>query len=437
MPCKIILDYPNFCFYETTLEKALDLIQLGLPLWVGQYSCVWEREGDLFLARDPLGCNKLFFGLDGTGSWVVTNRFSRALELGVAMDSIVSCPPGRLLRLDSDGAISVLGGQDISLSTESASWNLEHFRDSVKSRLAHTFESLAARHSDKTFVVCLSGGLDSSAIATLAKHHFKNVSTATFTYIDEVSISAYLDGASLNSLSSLSDDFRHATGVAECLNLPLIPVLRTKSAVLSSICQVLHLCQDWRDFNVHCAIVNLFLAQDIRAAHPGKEVIVLTGDLMNEYVCDYHEETVDGKTYYPQPRVPMSKRRRFFVRGLDAGDREIGIFNAFGLSVIQPFASVADLYLGVPAAFLEQENAKDVLNGHLLSNEVYLRVSKAKQRAQVGGKDMGTLGIFHFAGLDQKALGNIWKNLLPAAACVGHPHDLIQVGRYRTNPRRN
>jgi hypothetical protein len=233
----------------------------------------------------------------------------------------------------------------------------------------------------------------------------------------------------------VSEDFRHANKVASELKIPLLPVFRHPNAVCSAIGQAVLLCQDWRDFNVHCAAVNLFLAQDIRAAFPGTETIVITGDLMNEYVCDYHEEAVDGKTYYPQPRVSLAKRRRFFVRGLDAGDREVGIFNAYQLPVVQIFSVVADLYMEVPENFLELPDAKEKLNASMLPSGVRDAVSIVKQRAQVGGHDKGTLGIFHRLGIGQSELAQIWANQLPIELVGENPHDIIQVGRYRFKPR--
>src|SRR5262249_60262516 len=126
------------------------------------------------------------------------------------------------------------------------------------------------------------------------------------------------------------------------------------------------LCQDWRVFNVHCAVVNLFLAQDIRARFPDDDVVVLTGDLMNEYMCDYREEIVDGHVYYRQPRVDIGRRRDFFVMGLDAGDREIGVFGASRLTLYHAFGLAAALYPAKPAKEIARANFEDLLyDAHL------------------------------------------------------------------------
>jgi hypothetical protein len=239
----------------------------------------------------------------------------------------------------------------------------------------------------------------------------------------------------MSELNSVSADFRAACGLATILETPLIPVFRPSSSVLSALRPAIALCQDYRDFNVHCAVVNLFLAESIRARFPDETVVVLTGDLMNEYVCDYQQESIDGTVYYRQPRVPLAARRRFLLRGLDAGDREIGVFGAFQLHACQPYAAVAPLYVRVPPEALADPGGKLALNGPLLRPELRDRVGAPKQRAQVGGPDGGTLGLLHRRKIGQELLKTLWAKSLPEAYRGDNPWDIIQVGRYRTGPR--
>ena len=274
-------------------------------------------------------------------------------------------------------------------------------------------------------------------IAALARKFLDDVVAVSFSYLSTEDGKAALGGTDPAGLESASDDFRSAAAVAEALDLSLMPVFRSSDAVPSAYRQATKLCQDWRDFNIHCAVVNLFLAQDIRAAFPSGDVIVLTGDLMNEFVCDYHEEIIDGVVYYPQPRASQTSRRRFFVRGLDAGDREIGVFNAFRLPVFQAYAWLAEHYMTVPDNILSRPDAKEFLNAHLLPAAVRGKVGKKKQRAQVGGVDGGTLGIIHRLGLDQGHLKQTWVDELPTRGRGDNPFDIIQFGRYRMTPKKD
>ena len=400
----------------------------ALPL--GQYAVAWQDAGAVYLARDPLGLNPLFFGYSATGGLVVANRVDHVLSAGVGIDEVHSCPPGRVLRVGTEG-VTAVAGEDLSTLSSGNDFSVERFQAAVADKLDRMLDALACDFPGARLVVCLSGGLDSSVVAVRARKRLQSITAVSFSYLSEDDLGAWLKGASPAELSSVSDDFRHAHAVAQTSGIPLAPVFRPRGAALASAPLAVGLAQDWRDFNVHCAVVNLFLAQDIRARFPGEEVVVLTGDLMNEFVCDYHAEVIDGVSYYPQPRMSLGRRRRFFVRGLDAGDREIGVFHAYGLTTVQIYHAVARDYLGVPEAYLEQKDAKWALNGVLLPDEVRAQVGQQKQRAQVGGADGGTLGIFHRAGLDEQQLLGMWADALPGQPDPRSVEALIQFGRYR------
>lgn len=417
-------------------DDVLRRAESGGPLPDGQYGMAWTRGRDLFLARDPLGVFKFFHGRRRSdGAVVVADRIATAAEAGVRLDDLCSCPPGHVVRLTDGAAATVVGGEELSSLPARTDLSLADFQREVRATLEKGFADLARNGGHDVHVVCLSGGLDSSVVASLAARFLPNAVGVTFSYLNDRDAGLHLRGASPAELPSVSDDVRSAMAVAEALRLPLRFSARPPSAVGSAVRAAVALCQDWRDFNVHCATVNLFLAQDIRALFPGMKVAVLTGDLMNEFMCDYHEEIVEGTVYYPQPRVGLEKRRRFFVRGLDAGDREVGVFSAFGLDVIQPYALVARDYMALPGEALAAPDAKLHINGPLLDGETRAHIGKSKRRAQVGGEDFGTLGHYHRLGLGPRDLERIWAEGLPEAARGDRPHDIIQFGRYRTTPR--
>ena len=425
--------HPNVYFHPVdTCATALTIVNHELNGAVlGQYALAAESDNGLYISRDPLGCNKLFYGWREDGSLVISNRLDNALSAGIDLDQLASCPPGYRLRLQ-DGVASVVNKEVLSSRRPKTDFDLATFKRTVREALDASFDHLAATYPAHEVVVCLSGGLDSSVIAGLAASRWRRVTAASFTYLSTADLRAWLEGAPVASLRDASEDFRSAAQVAAALGIPFLPVIRAPESVLAATPRAIQLCQDWRDFNVHCAIVNLFLAESIRAHFPGRDVLVLTGDLMNEFVCDYHEEQIEQTTYYPQPRIPIVERRRFFIRGLDVGDREIGVFSAFGLTLCQPFAAVADLYMTVPGGVLDLPDAKMALNGHLLHPAVSEAVNRTKQRAQVGGKEGGTLGIFHRAKLTQAALARLWAESLPKERRGERPHDIIQFGRYRS-----
>jgi hypothetical protein len=91
------------------------------------------------------------------------------------------------------------------------------------------------------------------------------------------------------------------------------------------------------------------------------------------------------------------------VRGLDAGDREIGIFNRHGLDVLQVYGLLADEYLEVPAALLGRPEAKQRLvreiAGDLLPD---FELRREKARAQIGNAERaaGILPLLIDSGRD-------------------------------------
>jgi hypothetical protein len=407
----------------------------GPPFPAGQYALAREEGSSVLLLRDPLGCNKLFYGRNGSGALVLANRIDRALTHGVMLDDLASVPPGHRVRVSGQD-VTVEAGEDLSRLPANAAFDAGEFQQRLADGLTAAFERIARRFPSERIVVCLSGGLDSTLIADFASRSFRDrMHAASFSYINDDELRAWQSGSDTAALTSPSEDFKSARSIAGDLGVPFLPVLRPRESVMSALAPATALCQDFRDFNVHCAIVNLFLAESIRARFPGESVVVLTGDLMNEYVCDYQEEIIDGTVYYPQPRVPLATRRRFLFRGLDAGDREIGVFGGFGLVTCQPYAAVARLYLEIPADLLADRNLKRTLNAPLLRPGLFDRVNAGKFRAQVGGADGGTLGLLHRHKADGALLKKLWAEALPDSQRGDDPWDVIQVGRYRTQPR--
>ena len=424
-----LLDTPSLCLEPHAIADLARRAEAGESLPLGQYARAERVGDDILVARDPLGCAKAFYGRNRDGALVVGNRIAALVGRGVPLSEIASCPPGRLVAAGQGTRPRMFGAQPPPQAQTSA-FDPDTLRSHARERLAAAFSTLAERHRGARFVVCLSGGSDSSIIAGFAAKYLPGAVCCSFSF-RPANAGPYV-ASDLDQLDAASDDFRAASRVAQYLGLPLLPVFRPSEAVRDALPLAVGLCQDWRDFNVHCAVVNLFLAQDIRARFPDDDVVVLTGDLMNEYMCDYREEIVDGHVYYRQPRVDIGRRRDFFVMGLDAGDREIGVFGAYRLTLYQAFALLSDLYMAIPASELERANFKHWLNDPLLPDGLPDLISREKTRAQVGGRDMGVLGVCHRLGVTPAQLQAWWKDAVAPTADLRDVLDLIQIGKYRT-----
>lgn len=228
---------------------------------------------------------------------------------------------------------------------------------------------IAAAYPSAVVAVCLSGGLDSSLIAALAQQHFANVAAYTYTFDDPT--------------GQLSPDAIAAQRLASWLGMKHHLVTAEENKILDMVPRALRFGQDWRDFNLHCAIVNELLAEAIatETSPAGQPVLVLTGDLMNEILGDYTPLHYRGSEYYSLPNIAPDLLRISLVRGLQCGDREVGVFAARNIIAIQPYEQICDDLLPIPSN-LTKRDVIGALAGDLLPPESY---DRPKARAQIGG----------------------------------------------------
>jgi asparagine synthetase B (glutamine-hydrolysing) len=377
------------------------------------------------IIRDPLGLNKLFWATRDDGGIDVAARPAGLVRIGHQFDEIDAFPRGRVVDLDPLAPESVersLLPRTWSTRSE-ASEDLDSIAKTIRKTLERYLAVLAAAHPAAPVFVCLSGGLDSSGVAAMAREHFPQ----------SVGVSFDLEGQ-----GGPSDDRRTARRLAREYRLPLLEANVTRDELLAHIDTVLTEGVDWRDFNVHAGLVNAGLADAIadatRTRQPNGPVLVLTGDLANELMVDYAPERYRGMTYYELPRLSPAALRSALVRGLDSCHREIGVFGAWGLSVVQPYAVAVDAYLAIPASFLELGDRKErlcrAIFGGRLPGYVYTR---PKARAQVGGVEMGggVLAACIDRGVDAAWLKRRFAEL--------HGADLealdrfVRAGRYRSS----
>lgn len=376
---------------EVDLAGAADPLALAQRLR-GQYALHGRRGGEHVLARDPLGVNKLFFAIAGddvvsSSYWIDLLRAGHRTVWSVPMGHVLRVSPGeRRLRLDKHAPLPFDDG-DGEPGPEHAA--------RIREALERAFVQLRDVTAGRPLYVTLSGGLDSTTIAALARRHLGDFTAVTFS-ID--------DGGDTRP----SEDLRYARRVADDLGVPLRTVRASTDDLIDLVDTALCFGQDWRDFNVHCALVNAAIARDLAAgAEKSERPLILTGDTMNELMADYSPVVYRGREYYPLPRLPAGRLRRFLVRGLDAGDREIGVFARFGLDAIQPYALCAEAYAALPGGCLARAEAKQRLArevmGAAIPDYIYQR---PKVRAQAGGADevRGTLAALVDRGIDSARL---------------------------------
>lgn len=373
------------------------------------------------LLRDPLGINKLFWAYGTEGAVLMAARPHLLVAAGSHMEEIRAIPAGSVVDLSprSSPEKQSLVPTAWFATREESSVQVEDLARSIRATLDGYLSALAVAFPDAEAFVCLSGGLDSTGIAVLVREYFRNT----------VAVSFDLQGP--NS-EVMSEDRQVARRLARDLDLPLLEVNATEDQLFETIDTVLLEGIDWRDFNVHAGLVNAVLAQAIDEAVTDRKAIVFTGDLANEFLADYEAEQYRGKTYYRLPRLPVSSLRNYLVRGLDTSHREIGVFAAWGLPVVQPYAAAIDDYMMLGDHFLRSEDPKQRLNRAIFQDLVPEYVySRAKVRAQVGNPEAGggVLAACVDRGFDSNWLRRRFA-MLHSVTDVSLLDGFIRAGRY-------
>lgn len=353
-----------------------------------------DDRGRWRLLRDPLGLDKLFWVRDDAGGLVVSANPRRLVDDGHAFRQVRAFPRGCVLDLEANGSgalpHSILPPDWFTQRADEP--DLEAVAAQIRSTLDRYLAAVAAAHPSARVFVCLSGGLDSSGIAALVRRHFADVVAVSFDLV--------------RPGGRTSEDRATAERLSDDLGLPLLFASVTGDELLVHLDAVLVEGIDWRDFNVHAGLVNAALAAAIAEAAPAgpgaPPRLVLTGDLANEFLADYHPERYRDSTYYALPRLAPDTLRASLVRGLDTSHREVGVFGAWDLPLVQPYAAAVDAYLALPASFLALEDHKQRLCrsvfGGLLPEYIYTR---KKTRAQVGDPQAGgTLALCIDRGVD-------------------------------------
>lgn len=388
-------------------------------------------DGSHLLVRDLVGVHKLFFALGegalGDTTIETSSLLVDLLRAGHPFSSVFSVPAGHYLHVDPrTRAYELVRWGRIPFARAStpdaptAAPALAPFAECIREALQRTFRMVAKRCAGRPVYVTLSGGLDSTTIAALAREHFDDARAVTFA----------LRGPRQDTPGS---DLRVARRVAGELGLPHVEVLSEGDEVVELLDEVLIHGQDPRDFNVHCGLVNAAIGKALAARHPrGPRPVVLTGDAMNELLADYAPVHFRGREYFGLPALDRGRLRRFLVGGLDAGDREVGIFARFGVETLQPYALCAREYAALPAQLACESGSKSKLVQAVMGARVpgYV-LARPKVRAQVAveGEPAGTLALLVERGIDQEHLNQRFMTLLGIdRRSLG---ELTRAGHYR------
>tara|TARA_B100001989_G_scaffold253309_1_gene239825 strand:+ start:13184 stop:14488 length:1305 start_codon:yes stop_codon:yes gene_type:complete len=340
----------------------------------GFFSGVSFFEGSLYIYRDPNGFSKLYVGEEKKGKWIISRSWLKIAKKGIKLNDIYALPSGIIYKHE-DKKLKIIN----KIFTSRGLYKKDEVQYEFNRRLNQFFSSffkwLEKNYPSPNTETCvaLSGGLDSSTLLVIGSKYS--------------SINAH----TLELPKSL--DSKIALKIAKECKCNITTHSVTKKDIYESLKISPLYCEDWRDFNVHCSALNLLLAKRIKETCKGN-TFVITGDLMNEYLCDYQEEIYKGQTYYKLPKINKKSLQNWLVKGLKTSSREDRVFESQGLITVQPYASFYDIYSNLSREELEMESIKRICN--LTSETQWLDkfISNTKLRAQIGTKEsMGILAI--------------------------------------------
>ena len=251
----------------------------------------------------------------------------------------------------------------------------------------------------------LSGGLDSTIITYLCKKIFKKVNAITCVFLNKQDFKLYKEKGIVNNKNY--QDFVNAKLIAKKLKVNFFPVVRPLTNILSNLEKIMYLIQDWRDFNVHCGVLNYEISKFIENKK-FRNLPILTGDFMNECFADYENEIINEKVYYKQLNINTSLRSKFLIDGLQSSDRENGIFQKKKLKIYQPYFCLLNQFKLVNKSFFKKNNKYSFM-GKILPYGLFKLVGNQKRRAQITDNDGGILNFFIKNKVDQEKLTKIFS----------------------------
>ena len=134
---------------------------------------------------------------------------------------------------------------------------------------------------------------------------------------------------------------------------------------------------------------------------------------MNEFFADYQTEVINSKKYYNVPNTNFKIKQKAFIVGLETSDREVGIFNFYGIKLRQIFSIARDLAYSIPEKKLKIKNFRQQIHQKLINKNIYKHMYPTKIRAQLGKSKISPTIPYSLEknGINSSKLKKIWLSL--------------------------
>ena len=221
----------------------------------GVFSIIDKGENQkAFIARDKHGIKKVFYIIKKNRIYASENFLDLYKKTGV--NKIFSLRPGYSLILGSNQKKIF---RKIQYSNHDYKKNFNS--NFAKNKILKVLKNIKKLEKTNECNVLLSGGLDSTVVAFLSKKIFKKVNAISCVFLNAHDFKIYKKKGVINEDNY--KDFTNARSIAKKLKINFFPIILPLSSVLLNLKKVMYLIQDWRDFNVHCGVLNYEISKFI------------------------------------------------------------------------------------------------------------------------------------------------------------------------------
>jgi asparagine synthase (glutamine-hydrolysing) len=256
---------------ESILQAYLDGRRNAAPLLDGMYAFILQDGSDLFIGRDPLGIKPLYVGKRGS-AWCFASEIKALVGI---TEEIREFPPGTTLHT-ARGFQRFYDVPEVAPEPVSAEEAARVLRDAVERAVVKRLMS------DVPLGVFLSGGLDSSVVAAVARRHVDPLHT----------FSVGIEG---------SQDLAAARAVSAYLGTVHHEYLLTAEEIAAQLPGILYHLESFDQDLVRSAIPCYFVSR-LAADHVK---VVLTGEGADELFAGYRYH----KRYLDQTELAQELRR--------------------------------------------------------------------------------------------------------------------------------
>ena len=192
---------------------------------------------------------KFFFFLKKNKIYISSNYFNLCKKISKD-EQIYSCPPGTIISISKNKLIKKKYDY-----IKKNKFNEKSYLNDLKKKIIKELLLIKKNFPKHNFIICLSSGHDSNLILTYARKILgKRIKISSFAYIEKNKIKKQYEKNFEEKINLLPQDFKFAYKISKILNIDFIPVFFSLNDIKKNLRKIIFACQDYRDFNVHCAI---------------------------------------------------------------------------------------------------------------------------------------------------------------------------------------